>query len=339
MPSRIHTPTRQCPPRRACLKYTAIAIAFAALSSVAPAAMAQAYPAKSVRIVVPTGAGGPADIMARIVAERLTKSWGQAVIVENKPGASQMLGADLVAKAAPDGYTFMLSNDGAIAINQSLFAKMSYDPLKDLVPVAKLVTLPLVLVVHPSVPAKSTQEVIALAKSQPGKLNYGSGGSTTRMAGELFKGMTSTDIVHVPYKGSGPMVIGLLGNEVQVAFDGITTSLPQIKGGKLRAIAVTSLTRVPTLPDLPTVAESGVPGFEAGTWLALFAPAGVPKEVQARIYSELTQIMAQPELRTRLLDMGLTPDLAPPEKFAPQIRGDVEKWAQVIKRAGITADN
>ena len=339
MPSRIHAKSPQCPPRRASLKITVTALALLALTSFAPSAMAQAYPAKPVRIVVPTGAGGPADIMARIIAERLTKSWGQAVIVENKPGASQMLGADLVAKAAPDGYTFMLSNDGAIAINQSLFAKMSYDPLKDLQPVAKLVTLPLVLVVHPSVQAKSTQEVIALAKTQPGKLNYGSGGSTTRMAGELFKGMTSTDIVHVPYKGSGPMVIGLLGNEVQLAFDGITTSLPQIKGGKLRAIAVTSLTRVPTLPDLPTVAESGVPGFEAGTWLAMFAPAGVPKEVQARVYSELTQIMAQPELRTRLLDMGLTPDLAPPEKFVTQIKGDVDKWAQVIKRAGITADN
>ncbi len=325
--------------RRLSLKVTGTALALAVLTAFAPAAIAQAYPAKPVRIVVPTGAGGPADIMARVLAERLTKSWGQAVIVENKPGASQMLGADLVAKAAPDGYTFMLGNDGAIAINQSLFAKMPYDPLKDLVPVAKLVTLPLVLVVHPSVQAKSTQEVVALAKSQPGKLNFGSGGSTTRMAGELFKGMTGTDIVHVPYKGSGPMVIGLLGNEVQVAFDGITTSLPQIKGGKLRAIAVTSLTRVPTLPDLPTVAESGVPGFEAGTWLAMFAPAGVPKEIQARVYSELSQIMAQPELRTRLLDMGLTPDLAPPEKFAPQIKGDADKWAQVIKRAGITADN
>ncbi|MES2508982.1 MAG: tripartite tricarboxylate transporter substrate binding protein [Pseudomonadota bacterium] len=336
MSSRIHNSSMQ---RRLSLKVTGTALALAVLTAFAPAAIAQAYPAKPVRIVVPTGAGGPADIMARVLAERLTKSWGQAVIVENKPGASQMLGADLVAKAAPDGYTFMLGNDGAIAINQSLFAKMPYDPLKDLVPVAKLVTLPLVLVVHPSVQAKSTQEVVALAKSQPGKLNFGSGGSTTRMAGELFKGMTGTDIVHVPYKGSGPMVIGLLGNEVQVAFDGITTSLPQIKGGKLRAIAVTSLTRVPTLPDLPTVAESGVPGFEAGTWLAMFAPAGVPKEIQARVYSELSQIMAQPELRTRLLDMGLTPDLAPPEKFAPQIKGDADKWAQVIKRAGITADN
>jgi tripartite-type tricarboxylate transporter receptor subunit TctC len=336
--SRIHALLLHDLLRRHSLKYTATTLALAALASFAPSVMAQGYPARPVRIVVPTGAGGPADIMARVLAERLTKSWGQAVIVENKPGAAQMLGADLVAKSVPDGYTFMLGNDGAIAINQSLFAKMSYDPLKDLQPVAKLVTLPLVLVVHPSVQAKNTQEVIALAKSQPGKLNYGSGGSTTRMAGELFKGMTGTDIVHVPYKGSGPMVIGLLGNEVQLAFDGITTSLPQIKGGKLRAIAVTSLTRVPTLPDLPTVAESGVPGFEAGTWLGLFAPAGIPKDVQARVYSELTQIMAQPELRTRLLDMGLTPDLAPPEKFVPQIKGDVDKWAQVIKRAGITAD-
>ncbi|MES2415950.1 MAG: tripartite tricarboxylate transporter substrate binding protein [Pseudomonadota bacterium] len=331
-------PTSTSLPRRQTMRFTLAVIATALATAGAPA-MAQGYPAKPVRIVVPTGAGGPADIMARVVAERLTKSWGQAVIVENKPGASQMLGADLVAKSAPDGYTFLLGNDGAIAINQSLFPKMPYDPLKDLVPVARLVSLPLVLVVHPSVPAKNTQEVIALAKSQPGKLNFGSGGSTTRMAGELFKGMTGTDLVHVPYKGSGPMVIGLLGNEVQVAFDGITTSLPQIKGGKLRPIAVTSLTRVPTLPDLPTVAESGVPGFEAGTWLAMFAPVGVPREVQARVYSELTQIMAQPELRTRLLEMGLTPDLAGPDKFGPQIKADADKWAQVIKRAGITADN
>jgi tripartite-type tricarboxylate transporter receptor subunit TctC len=322
------------PLRRICLQ-----AAFALSALAALPAPAQGFPAKPIRIVVPAGAGGPADILGRLLGQRLSLSLGQPVLIENKPGASLMLGADIVAKAAPDGYTLLLTADGAITINPGLFPKMSYDPQKDLVPVAKVVTLPLVLVVNPAVPAKDTAELIALAKAQPGKLNFGAGGGTSRMAAELFRISTGTDMVHVPYKGSGPMVNGLLGNEVQLAFDGVPSSMAQVKGGRLRALAVTGATRLPALPNLPTVAEAGVPGYEAGTWIGLFAPAGLPREVQARLYTEIGKVMQQPDMAERLGELGMTPDLAPPESFAPQIAKDMAKWSQLIKRAGITADN
>lgn len=317
----------------------ATTLTIAAVFGFTQTALAQTFPAKPVRIIVPAGAGGPADMLGRLLAERLTRAWGQPVLIENKAGAALMLGADYVAKAAPDGYTLLLTPDGPLTINPALYPKMSYDPQKDLVPLAKLVTLPMVLVVHPSVAAKDTAELIALARSQPGKLNFGAGGSTSRMAAELFRTMTSTDMVHVPYKGSGPMVNGLLGNEVQFAFDGIPSSMAQVKGGRLRALAITGSTRLAALPNLPTVAESGLPGYEAGTWIGLFAPAGVPKDVSNRVYAELAAVMAQQDLKDRLNELGMTPDVAPGEKFAPQIKADAAKWTALIKKAGITADN
>ncbi len=302
-------------------------------------AQAAAWPNKPVRIIVPAGAGGPADVLGRIAGERLGRLWNQPVVIENRPGASLMLGTDAVAKSAPDGYTLLLTPDGPITINPSLIAKMSYDPQKDLVPVAKVATLPLVLVVHPDVPARNVAELVALLKSQPGKLNYGAGGSTTRIAAELFRITTGTEMVYVPYKGSAPMVNGLLGNEVQVAFDGVSSSVGQIKAGKLRALAMTGTSRVPALPQVPTVAESGYPGYEAGTWIGLFAPAGTPKDVVTRLHDDFAKVMAQPDVVSRLADLGLTPTVAGSEAFAQQIRADTEKWAQLIRKAGITADN
>ena len=260
--------------RHLSVKCMVAVIAATAISAFAPIVMAQAFPAKPIRIVVPAAAGGTADILGRLISDRLSKAMGQPVLIDNKPGASLMLGTDFVAKSAPDGYTLLLTNDGPLTMNPSLYPKIAYDSQKDLVPVAKVVSFPLILVVNPNVPAKSTAELIALAKAQPGKLNFGAGGATTRIAAELFRTTANLDVVHVPYKGSAPMVTGLLGNEVQFAFDGISSSMPQVKGGKLRALAVSGSARMAALPDLPTVAESGLPGYEAETWIGLFAPAG-----------------------------------------------------------------
>jgi tripartite-type tricarboxylate transporter receptor subunit TctC len=330
MLSTLHTRSR-----RWCVLVLAV-LAFGAGSA---AAQPSSYPARPVRIVVPAAAGGPADVLGRLVAERLGRLWNQALVIENKPGASLMLGTDAVAKAAPDGYTLLLTPDGPITINPALFPKMPYDPQKDLVPAAKVVTLPLMLVVHPDVPARNVTELVALIKAQPGKLNYGAGGSTTRIAAELFRITTGTDMVHVPYKGSGPMVNALLGNEVQLAFDGISSSLGQVRAGKLRALAVTGSSRLPGLPQVPTVAESGYPGYQAGTWIGLFAPAGTPSEVLAKLHEDFAKVMAQPDLVARLSELGMTPAVAGADAFAEQVRADTAKWTQLIRKAGITADN
>jgi tripartite-type tricarboxylate transporter receptor subunit TctC len=303
------------------------------------AAFAQDWPTKPIRVVVAASAGGPADILGRLLAEQLGKGLGQPVLIENKPGAASMIGTEMVAKAARDGYTFLLTNDGPLTINPSLYPRLSYDPQKDLLPVARIATLPLVLVAHPSIPAKSTKELVALAKAQPGKLNYGAGGNTTRLAAEVLRGMTDIDVVHVPYKGSGPMVNALLANEVQFAFDGVASSVAQIKSGRLVALGVTGKHRLPTLPGVPTIAESGLPSYEGGTWIGLLAPAGVPKEVATRMHAELASVMANPEIQERLNALGMVPDLSSGEEFRTQIKSDTTRWADVIKRAGITADN
>ncbi len=301
-------------------------------------AMASAFPEKPVRIVVPSGAGGPTDMLARLVAERLGRVWKSGVIIENKPGAAQMIGTDYVAKASPDGYTLLLTSDGSITINPGLYPKMPYDPIKDLAPISKLATVPLVMVVHPSVAAKSVPEFVTLAKSTPGTINFGSGGSMSRIGAELFRSMTEIQLVHVPYKGSGPLVIGLLGNEVQMAFDGASSSLPQIKAGKLRALAISSKERLLTLPDVPTVAEAGVPGYESGAWLGLFAPAGTPKDVLAKINEDFGQVMRSPDLQKRIADLGMTSTATSQEAFASQIKTDTAKWTQLIKKTGMQAD-
>ncbi len=322
--------------RRLALRF---AVAMAALpTAFAPWALAQGFPAKAIHIVIPAAPGGTADILGRLLSERLSKALGQPVLIDNKPGASLMLGTDFVAKAAPDGYTLLLTNDGPLTMNPSLYPKIAYDAQKDFVPVAKIVSFPMILVVNPAVPATTTGELIALAKAQPGKLNFGAGGATSRIAAELFRTTANIDVVHVPYKGSAPMVTGLLGNEVQFAFDGISSSMSQVKAAKLRALAVTGSSRIAAMPNLPTVAESGLPGYEAETWIALFAPAGVPKDIVAKLYAEVARVMAQPDMKDRLADFGMTADVAPSEKFMPRIRADTAKWSQLIKNANITAE-
>ncbi len=266
------------------------------------AAQAPAYPTKPIRLVVPFPPGGATDILAREVAKHLTEAWGQSVVVDNRPGAGGNIGSELVAKAAPDGYTLEMGTVGTHAINASLYSKMPYDHVKDFVPVILVAGVPNVLEVNPSVPVNSVQELIAYAKANPGKLNFASSGAGTsiHLSGELFKVMAGVQMTHVPYKGSAPALQDLLGGQVQLMFDNLPPSLPQIKAGKLRALAVTSTTRAPALPDVPTVAEAGLPGFEASSWFGVLAPAGTPPAIVAKLNAEIAKWLTSPEAKEKL---------------------------------------
>lgn len=323
------------------LRRRVLATSIALLAACAvPFARAQAWPAKPIRIVVPFPAAGTTDILARAAAQKMTEAWSQQVVVDNRPGAAGNIGAELVAKAAADGYTLLMGTVGTHAINASLYAKMPYDHVKDFTPVVLVAGVPNVLVVHPSVPAASVAELIAFGKANPGKLNFASSGSGTsiHLAGELFKVSTGVAMQHVPYKGSAPALADLLGGQVQLMFDNLPSALPHIKSGKLRALAVTSAARAPALPEVPTVAESGVPGFEASSWFGLLAPAGTPAEIVAKINGELARWIATPEAREKLLAQGANAAGGTPEDFARHIAAETEKWARVVKQSGARVD-
>ena len=307
---------------------------------IASGAFAQAYPNHSIRLVVPFPAGGTTDILARDVAKKLTDTLGQSVVVDNRPGAGGNIGADLVAKAPPDGYTLLMGTVGTHAINPSLYAKMPYDHIKDFVPVVLVAGVPNVLVVNPSVPVNSVADLIKLAKSKPGAINFASSGSGTsiHLSGELFKTMTGVDMTHVPYKGSSPALTDLMGGQVQIMFDNLPSSLALIKSGKLRAVAVTSLKRAPALPDVPTVSESGVPGFEASSWFGILAPAGTPAPIVAKLNAEVNKWLQSPEGKEQLLAQGAEVAGGPPEKFVAHIRAETDKWAKVVKASGAKVD-
>lgn len=302
-------------------------------------AFSQPYPNKAVRIVVPFPAGGSADTLSRTIGQKLTTKWGQQVVIDNRTGAGGNIGTDVVAKSTPDGYTLLMT-PSSIASNPSLYRKLTYDPIKDLTPVAEIAWTPNILVVHPSVPANSVKELIALAKSRPGKLNYASGGNgaTNHLAGELFKGMTGINMVHIPYKGNPIAVLDVLAGQVEVMFDFMITSLPHVKAGKLRALAVTGATRSPQLPDMPTVAEAGVPDFEAGTWFAVFAPAGTPPVIVKQLNSDIVNVLNLPEVKERFYQLGAEPRSGTPEQLAALLKRDMTKWAKVIQDAGIRFD-
>ena len=297
----------------------------------------QAYPAKPVRIVVPFSPGGSTDVTARILAQKLTDAWRQQVIVDNRTGAGGNIGADVVAKAAPDGYTLLLATTGVMAINHHLYRGMSYDAARDLAPITQIGALPLILVIHPSLPVKSVKELIAIAKSKPGQLTFASSGvgSATHMTAELFRLMAGVDIVHIPYKGSGQSLIDVISGEVAIAFDQITSSLPQVEAGKLRAIAVTSARRFPSVPNLPTVAEAGVPGYESVSWNGIAAPAATPRDVVNRIQAEIARTLMLPDIKERFARDGIEPVGSTPEQFAAHIRAERTKWEKVVKAAGI----
>ena len=299
-------------------------------------AHAQDYPSRPVRIVVPFAPGGPNDIIVRLVALKLTETWGQPFLVENRPGAGGNVGTDFVAKAAPDGYTLLSVGPGSLIINP-LIGKVPYDTARDFAPVILMARAPNALVAHPSLPAGSVKELIELARSQPGRVNYGSGGngSTPHLAGAMFAAMAGIALTHVPYKGTAPATADLIGGQVQIAFLGIPTVLPHVKSGKLRVLAVTGRHRSPELPRVPTVDEAGVPGYELSPWYGLLAPAGTPREVVLRLGEEVSKSLRTAEMKEKLAVQGAEIVGGSPEEFAALIRADSSIWSRVVKDAGI----
>jgi tripartite-type tricarboxylate transporter receptor subunit TctC len=302
--------------------------------------LAQAFPSKPMRMVVPFTPAGAVDIASRAAAHELSRILGQPVAVENKPGAGGNLGVLDVARSAPDGYSMVMSTSGIQAINPALYAKMPLDPNKELAPVAPLVSLNNVLVVHPSVPARSVKDVIALAKKEPGKLTYASSGNGTsiHMSGAMFTQLTGTDILHIPYKGSAPAVTDLLAGQTNMMFDNIPSSLPHIKSGRLIAIATTGAKRDPALPDLPTIAESGVPGYESGVWFGLMVPAATPKNVIARLNAAAVEAAKSPEFIKRMTDLGYNIIPGSPEDMTRMLEAELKRWAPIVKASGAKVD-
>ena len=301
---------------------------------------AQTYPTKPIRIVVPFPAGGTTDVLARAAAQKLTEALGQAAVVDNRPGAGGNIGAELVAKSPPDGYTLLMGTVGTHAINPSLYPKMPYDHVRDFVPVILVAGVPNVLVINPSLPVNSVQELIAYAKANPGKLNFASSGNGTsiHLSAELFKTMAGVQMAHIPYKGSAPALQDLVGGQVQLMFDNLPSALALIKAGRLKALAVTSKERAAVLPDVPTIAESGLPGFEASSWFGLLAPAGTPQLVIAKLNAEIAKWLATPEAKEKLLAQGAIVAGGTPEDFARHIAAETTKWQKVVKESGAKID-
>jgi tripartite-type tricarboxylate transporter receptor subunit TctC len=315
-------------------------VAFALLALCAPAT-AQNYPDRVVRIINPFPPGGSVDITARLLAQKLSENTGQQFIVENRGGAGGNTGAETVAKSEPDGYTLLFTAPGPIVVNQTLYTKgLPFDPAKDFVPVAIFAFTPIVLMVNPNIPAKNVQELIAYAKANPGKVNFGSAGmgSTPHLSGELFKTMTKTEITHVPYRGTGPAMNDLIGGHIQMFFDLLPGSLPQISTGKVRAIANAGAKRPAALPDLPTVAEQGLPGFDSSSWVVLVAPAKTPAPVLAKLRAEVAKAIASPDVAGRIRELGSEPGTTDEAQVRAFLDGETKKWAEVIRVSGAKAD-
>ncbi len=300
-------------------------------------ALAQTYPSHPIRFIVPFPPGGGTDTGARIIAQKLGESLGQPVVVDNRPGAAGIIGTELAAKAPPDGYTLLMGNVGTHAVNPSLYRKLPYDPVTDFSPISQVAGLPMFLLVAPSTPAKSVNELIALAKAKPGQLNYGSAGNgnAIHIAAELFKSMSGSQITHIPYKGGSQVAAALMAGEVQMTFLSILESLPSVKAERMRPLAVSSAKRSVAFPDLPTVAEAGLPGYESISWLGIFAPAATPRDIVAKLNTEIVKILAQPDVKERLLALGAEPIGNSPEEFAAAQKADIAKYAKVLQDAGI----
>ena len=316
------------------------ALAFIVLCASAALAQAEAWPSKPVRIVVPFPPGGPADLLPRLLGPKLTEIWGQPVVVENKPGAGGNIGMDTVAKAAPDGYTLGVGPNGNLVVNPHLYAKLPYDVTRDFAPITLIATFSNMLVVNPDVPAKTVSELIALAKAKPGTISYGSPGtgSQPHLGGEFLKLMAGIDIVHVPYNGTAPALKDLLGGQISFMFAQTSAALPQIQSGKLRALGVASPRRATLLPDVPTIAEAGLPGFEAVSWYALLAPAGTSKEIVAKVQADVGRVLQMPEIREKLVALGGDPVGNTPAQLVAQLKTESARYADVVKRANIKAE-
>src|SRR3954465_4852898 len=301
--------------------------------------IAAEYPARAIRYIVPQGAGGSSDTLARLVTQKLSESLGQQVVTDNRPGATGNIGTEIAARANPDGYT-LLQVATSLATNPALSVKMPFDPIRDFAPVTLLSQSPNLWIVHPSLPVKNMRELIALAKTRPGEINYSSSGtgSSQHLAGELLKSMAHIDIVHIPYKGSPPALIDLLGGRVVLMCSTIAPAMPLVKSGKLRALAVTSLKRSAAAPEIPTVVESGLAGYEATAWQGVLAPAGTPRDIIVKLNTEIVRVVQQPDVRRQLAEQGYEPAGNSPEQFAEYIKTEIAKWSRVIKAAGLKAE-
>ena len=310
---------------------------FALLSAASTVDAATTYPARPIRIVVAYTPAGATDILARTVGQKINEAWGQPVVIENRPGANGNIGTEYAAKATADGHTVLMTTAGPHGINPSLYRKLGYHAVKDFAPVSLVAMVPNILVVNNSVPAKDVQGFIAYAKANPGKINYGTPGlgSTAHLSMELFKSMTGTNIVHVPYKGSAGVLTDLMGGQIAVTMDNIPPYLPQVKAGKIRALAISTAQRSPAVPDLPTVAEAGVRGYSSGAWFGLVAPAATPKDVIAKLSAETARILQLPDVKSRLTELGAEPIGSTPAQFDAHMKAEIAKWAKVIKDANV----
>ena len=312
----------------------------AAALTAAPAALAQTYPTKTVRMIVAFPPGGTTDILARATAQKLTEAFGQQVVIDNRPGAGGNIGTELVARSPADGYTLLASPGSTLTSNPAVYAKVPFDTVRDFAPVTIIAEVPNVLIVHPSLPVKTVKELIALAKSRPGQLAYAStgAGQSTHLSAELFKQMARVDMIHVPYKGSAPALTDMVAGQVTVMFDNMPSCLPFVKAGRLKAIAVTSTKRSPTTPELPTVAEAALPGFDVTVWFSVLAPANTPRDIVARLNAEIVKALKAPDMRERLSQQGAEPVGNTPEEFAGVIKRDLAKWSKLVTDANIRLD-
>ena len=303
-------------------------------------ALAQAYPTKPVTIIVPFAAGGTTDILARIIGQALTAELGQSVVVDNRAGAGGNIGGQAAAKAAPDGHTLFMGTVGTQSINASLYKKMPFDPIKDFAPLTRVANVPNLLVANPAQPYKSVKDLIAYAKANPGKVNFGSSGngSSIHLSGELFKSLAKVDMQHVPYKGSAPAVTDLLGNQIGIMFDNMPSAIQHVRSGKLAPLAVTTAKRSPELPNVPAIAEAGVPGYEATSWFGMFAPAGTPAPVLAKLNAAIVKVLAQPDVKKKINEQGAEVYSETPEQFAAFIQAESVKWGKVVKESGASLD-
>ncbi|MEO8005465.1 MAG: tripartite tricarboxylate transporter substrate binding protein [Betaproteobacteria bacterium] len=321
-------------------KFEKLALAALIAITSTSACFAQAYPSRTIRLIVPSAPGGPVDTRARWIAEKLRIALGQALMVDNKPGAAGIIGTQAAMQSAADGYTLIMVHQGTMALNPHLYPALPYDPIKDFAPVSRLVVSPMLLAVNPDVPAHSVADLIRLAKEKPGQLSFGSPGvgSPPHMAGVLFGRLAQIEVLHIPYKSGPPAQIDLIGGRLTYTFEGVVTQLPQVRAGKIRGLAVTSAKRLPALPDIPTVAESGLPGYEYWAWMGIAAPAGTPKAIITRLNAEITKILRTQEARDWFAEQGGEPIIETPEEFAAYIKTEYSRWGKLIREAGIKAE-